>query len=202
MWHVPVIWNTSFLFVIWLFTTRAIVSNLRVSLEYDMGWLRLVASLNLQVSFAEYRLFYRALLQKRPMILRSLLIVAIPYHFFMCDVWRSHVTYEKVMSRMKESWSVKELHHIWWNMTLSYGTWLLCTWHDSLIRLSCAWHDFPPFLARLHHVWHDSFISHMDGLKDTWLGTRMESWYGKFKSDMKENIVSFIGLFCKRDLWF
>jgi len=39
----------------------------------------LVGSLKLQVSFAEYRLFYRALLQKRPMILRSLLIVATPY---------------------------------------------------------------------------------------------------------------------------
>jgi len=38
-----------------------------------MGWLRLVGSLNLQVSFAEYRFFYRALLQKRPIILRSLL---------------------------------------------------------------------------------------------------------------------------------
>ena len=45
----------------------------------DMGWLRLVGSLKLQVSFAEYRLFYRALLQKRPMILRSLLIEATPY---------------------------------------------------------------------------------------------------------------------------
>jgi len=44
-----------------------------------MGWLRLVGSLKLQVSFAEYRLFYRALLQKRPVILRSLLIVATPY---------------------------------------------------------------------------------------------------------------------------
>ena len=43
-----------------------------------MGWLRLVGSLKLQVSFAEYRLFYRALLQKRPAILRSLLIVATP----------------------------------------------------------------------------------------------------------------------------
>ena len=31
------------------------------------------------VSFAEYRLFYRALLQKRPIILRSLLVVATPY---------------------------------------------------------------------------------------------------------------------------
>jgi len=44
-----------------------------------MGWLRLAGSLKLQVSFTEYRLFYRALLQKRPIILRSLLIVATPY---------------------------------------------------------------------------------------------------------------------------
>ena len=43
-----------------------------------MGWLHVVGSLKLQVSFAEYRLFYRALLQKRPTILRSLLIVATP----------------------------------------------------------------------------------------------------------------------------
>jgi len=40
-----------------------------------MGWLRLVDSFNLMVSFAEYSLFSRALLQKRPIILRSLLIV-------------------------------------------------------------------------------------------------------------------------------
>ena len=42
------------------------------------GFLRLVGSFKSQVSFAKYRLFYRALLQKRPMILRSLLIVATP----------------------------------------------------------------------------------------------------------------------------
>ena len=33
-----------------------------------MGWLRSVGSIRLQVSFAEYRLLYRALLQKRPTI--------------------------------------------------------------------------------------------------------------------------------------
>jgi hypothetical protein len=33
------------------------------------------------VSFAEYRIFYRALLQKRPIIVRSILSVATPYHF-------------------------------------------------------------------------------------------------------------------------
>jgi len=46
--------------------------------QTDMGWLRLVGSLKSYVSFAEYSLFYRALLQKRPIILRSLLIVATP----------------------------------------------------------------------------------------------------------------------------
>jgi len=47
-----------------------------------MGWFRLVDSLKLQVSFAEYRLFYRALLQKSPIILRILLTVATPYRCF------------------------------------------------------------------------------------------------------------------------
>jgi len=44
-----------------------------------MGWLRLVGSFKLYVSFTEYSLFYRTLLQKRPMI-SNLLIVATPYN--------------------------------------------------------------------------------------------------------------------------
>ena len=46
-----------------------------------MGWLRLVGCLKLYISFAEHRHFYRALLQKRPIILRSLLVVATPYSY-------------------------------------------------------------------------------------------------------------------------
>jgi len=46
--------------------------------ETGMRCLQLVGSLELQVSFAEYSLFYMALVQKRPIILRSLLIVATP----------------------------------------------------------------------------------------------------------------------------
>jgi len=46
---------------------------------YDMGWLRLVGSFKLQVSFAEYGLFYRALLRKWPVILKRLLMEATPY---------------------------------------------------------------------------------------------------------------------------
>jgi len=45
-----------------------------------MGWLRSVGSIRIQVSFAEYRLFYRALLQKRPVILSILLVEATPWH--------------------------------------------------------------------------------------------------------------------------
>ena len=45
----------------------------------NVWWLRLVSSFNLSVSSAESSLFYRALLQKRPIILRSLLIEATPY---------------------------------------------------------------------------------------------------------------------------
>ena len=45
----------------------------------NMGWLRLVGSLKLQVSFAKEPYKRDDILQKRPIILRSLLIVATPY---------------------------------------------------------------------------------------------------------------------------
>jgi len=53
--------------------------SMKFFVESAMGWLRLVGSLKLQVSFAEYSLFYRALLQKRPIILSILLTEATPY---------------------------------------------------------------------------------------------------------------------------
>ena len=45
----------------------------------------LVGSSKILVSFAEYGLCYSALLQKRPIILRSLLVVATPYHSYPYD---------------------------------------------------------------------------------------------------------------------
>jgi len=44
-----------------------------------VGWLRLVGSLKLQVSFAKEPYKRDDILQKRPLIFRSLLIVATPY---------------------------------------------------------------------------------------------------------------------------
>jgi len=43
-----------------------------------MGWLRSVGSIKLYVCFAEHLLFYRSLLQKRPIILSILLTKATP----------------------------------------------------------------------------------------------------------------------------
>jgi len=50
--------------------TREYVIDFMRIVRHDsiMGWLRLVGSIKLQVSFAEYCLFYRAFLQKRPII--------------------------------------------------------------------------------------------------------------------------------------
>ena len=45
----------------------------------DMGWLRLVGCLKIYVSLQNIGLFCRALLQKRPILLSILLIVATPY---------------------------------------------------------------------------------------------------------------------------
>jgi len=109
------VWHDSLICVTWLIPTcnmpRSYVwydSFICVTRLPSMGWVRIVGSFKLQVSFAEYSLFYRALLQKRPMILRSQLIVATPY------VWHDsflHVTW---------------LIHMC-DMTHSY------VWHDSFI---------------------------------------------------------------------
>ena len=66
-----------------------------------MGWLRLVGSLRLHVSFAEYRLFYRDLLQERPMILRSLRIAATPclYVFESCCQYKYVYAFESWIRR-------------------------------------------------------------------------------------------------------
>ena len=58
-----------------------------------MGWLRLVGSLKLEVSFAKEPYKRDCILQKRPIISRSLLIVAIPYVYAcvcvcVCVTWR------------------------------------------------------------------------------------------------------------------
>jgi len=73
-----------------------------------MRKLGLVGSLELQVSFAEYRLFYRALLQKRQIDLRSPLIVATPYYkSAYCDL---HIVHSLQRLRLRMSSVVSSTH--------------------------------------------------------------------------------------------
>ena len=55
--------------------------GIRVLGMLTMGWLRLVGCLKIYVSLQNIGLFCRSLLQKRPIFLSILLIVATPYHF-------------------------------------------------------------------------------------------------------------------------
>ena len=116
-----------------------------------MGWLRWVGSLKLQVSFAEYSLFYRALLQKRPTILRCLLMVATPPHMAdaICTIrWlRTEIMRLVYMCAMTYLICVPWLSHVY-AITQSY----LC--HHALNCVPWLIH----MCAMTHsHVCHDSF---------------------------------------------
>ena len=133
-----------------------------ISSSSGMGWLRLVGRLLeiiLDVCFAEYSLFYRALLQMRPMILRSLLLqmrpmilrsllmVATPHR-----VWRGLVGSHFVWHDSSEDFLYTSYDATWliytWDMTHSRVTWLIG---------SLSAHIFGCHLAH-SHIGHDSLI--------------------------------------------
>jgi len=81
-----------------MFITTWIMYRLVVHQTWHMGWLWWVGFLKLWVLFAEYLLFYWALLQKRPIILRSQLIIPTPhpcYHdiYIWSCVYKTKTTY-------------------------------------------------------------------------------------------------------------
>ena len=131
--------------------------------------------LKLQVSFAEYSLFYRALLQKRPIILRSLLTEATRSDSltWLIDMthWHDSLTWLIDMTHWHDSltWLIDMTH---WHDTL---TWLIdmTYWHDSLTWLFdmcdnavadkwqyCCRHDSLTWLDMTH--WHDSSTWHIE----------------------------------------
>ena len=124
-----------------------------------MGWLRLVGSLKLQVSYAEYRLFYMALLQKRPMILSSLRIVATPYSYF------------------------RQVQLTWFICIYVFHTFICVTW----LLHTCDMTDFRAKPGDLIYMY--ICVPYMCSAAQP--GCAESLW---------QNVVSFIGLFCKRAL--
>jgi len=90
-----------------------------------MECLRLVGSLKFYVSFAEYRLFHKALLQERPIILRSLIVLATPYLFeelFGCG--QSGEGYDKIRTAPQSPHDDDCFYYHSWrnNVVIAFGT--------------------------------------------------------------------------------
>jgi len=79
-------------------------------LERHMGWLRWVGSLKVQVSFAKEPYKRDDILQKRPVIWRSLLVVAPPHTVFLGDFSQeiSQERQKKALERQKKTLSLRQ----------------------------------------------------------------------------------------------
>ena len=124
--------------------------------QYDMGWLRIVGSLKLQVSSAKEPYKRDDILQKRPIILRSLLTVATPYDWGICVTWRSHVC---DMAFICVTW----LPYVW---RLWLRTHFVAVWHDLVIcvtscvmwlRVCVTWYSHMCDVAFIY-VWHGFYM--------------------------------------------
>jgi len=128
-----------------------------------MGWLRSVGSITLQVSFEEYWLFYRALLQNRRKILSILMTEATPY---VCPD-------SFIMRRPSPIFPICDMSHmifirVTWLIHICYTTIQMCTWliHMCDMTHSCVWFDSFICVTRLIQmcdmthscVWFDSYI--------------------------------------------
>jgi len=94
---------------------------LHVLCDIDMGWLRSVGSIKLWVSFAQYCLFYRSLLQKRPIILSVLLTVGTPYVVMGLAMFvRECVQHIIPWYLVTQCWSL--VRYTWYSITNMCGT--------------------------------------------------------------------------------
>jgi len=115
-------------------TYELVMSHMGMS---HMGWLRLVGSLKLQVSFAEYSLFYRALLQKRPMShmgMSQVIRTNESCHicvWVMSHIWHEYHTYWQWMLSMSQS---DVTHAVDLSATCPVPPPPQPTWHESRYR--------------------------------------------------------------------
>jgi len=127
-----------------------------------MGWLRLVGSLKLYVSFAKEPYTREYILQKRPRIWRRLLIVATPY------AWpKSCVTCTNDDAVMSYIWVMSHVTHMNDDLWVMSHIWRMT--HGNSMCLS----DSTRFICvtqESHHVykwWHMSHVTHIND--DRWV---------------------------------
>jgi len=79
-----------------------------------MGWLRLVGCLKIYVSLQNIGLFCRSLLQKRPIFLSILLIVATPYPYVKTHNVKKHVICD--MTHVGHDSFMSDVSHVTYHM--------------------------------------------------------------------------------------
>ena len=155
-----------------------------------MGWLRSVGSLKLYVSLENIGLFCRALLQKRPIILRSLLIVATPYESSQtCEANTTQSKKKNQMSRVTEEWFMS---HMWMShvrhMNESCHTyeWVMShIWmsHGHSFDASCKAYEWVMshiWTSHVKHAWHNTCVTQHLHTKKYWQPGR--HWYRVVKT--------------------
>ena len=134
------VWHASFV---------CVIRPMYIIRMFDRKW---------QVSFAEYRLFYRALLQKRP-ITHDACVTNDGCVIGMCDPTRSYAWHERSYAWHDSFMCV--IRPIYMcdttNSFLRTGIWV--EWNDSFIYVTCLMHICDTMCDMTHlYVWHDSFI--------------------------------------------
>ena len=104
---------------------------------FDMGWLRLVGCLKIYVSLQNIGLFCRALLQKRPIFLSILVIVATPY-MLRVSRWCGMLPWIQGMGMYV--WDAHMIHvmcemHIWYMYV--WDAHMMCEKHMWCVRCTC-----------------------------------------------------------------
>jgi len=123
-----------------------------------MEWLWLVASLKLQVSFAEYSLFYRALLQKRPIILRSLLVIATSYEWDVLHIPMSHDIHQHAHTHTLQKRPMKET--IFCKREDILPIWMRCVTYADKSRYNKHAHTHTCTRTRTYTHMHRRTLSH------------------------------------------
>ena len=112
--------------------------------RHSMGWLRLVGSIQTQVSFAKETYKRDDILQKRLMIWRSLLIVATPYEtFYMCVTLLDILYRHCICGRHSSIWvvCVTDILYVWQTLFYMSGMCSICV-TDTLLYVWDVWQTF------------------------------------------------------------
>ena len=117
---------------------------------------------------------YRVALSCRSFSAKEPLIIGL-----FCEKWPIKIRHSMGLCHLVSSASVSI-----YNITYTYVTWLIHTWHDSFIR--DVTHSY---VTRLIHTWRDSFIRDMTHSYVTWL---IHTWHDSFICDATQSYVTWL----------